>query len=321
MITLLHTPTIWNTDKEPILFIDKIISCDYIKLAKEYFYNEHKEEHSLLRSYPVKVDERQEKITVSFEKEINWDEYTGPVNVWEDKDYLFSDILKNTLRFHIIDSQIRLDKKATNEKHLEKSKKESFKEITKKITERYYEIRTDPKFAKYRHIFSKHLSQLLGQIYFKHPSFAPKKNKEINNLLELSESGMLSLEPYELAISVFESITVLQLRPKSTRIFYFARPDDAKKKYKYFHDHQPDKMLGPIKFLVNTKHISATYYLISRLAFYLGYNESDLNGKTIFTINGRAFSANSAYTAKNRMKKRANTIKVRIDELFFHHLS
>ena len=320
LLAILHIPVSENTSKEPIRYFDEIVSKNYIEFAKTAFFEDFLTYIESQAGFPAEKDFKKETITIDYQQEVDWDEFKGPVYAWKTNVYSFDDALKKTLEFKVRDSFSHLNIKAESE-HKPKSKKEFFANIVRKISDRYDSISNEERFTCYRDILTESLSYLLGGIYFKHPNLAPKKTLLINEILEKSEKGNLSYEPMALKSNFLTNLITFKLLNEDKTLMQIENELQAINDFRYLSYKMNEKFIGPIKINTDKKKISAIYYILTRLAFYLGHDEKYFNGSKFFTINDKPFSANSAYTAKNRLPKQKNNYKLQIDTFFQGQLS
>ena len=313
MSIILRIPVRENTSKEPLRYFDEIISKDFINLAKEAFFSEFFNDIESQSRFPAEKDYKKDTITISFQEEIDWDEYQGPSFAWKTNVYKFSEALQKNLRIKANETFLYLNKKAESDNE-EKSKKECFKNIVCKITKRFESVSKEERFYFYRDVLIESLSHILGFIYFKHPNFAPRKTNLINEILQISEKGNLSYEPMTLNKEFLHKLIAFKLLEDSRPLVQIENEFQAKKDLNFLFYKSVEKISSPIKIITGKKKVSAVYYILSRLAFYLEYDEKDFEKNKFFTINNKPYSANSSYTAKFRLTNHKYSDKSQIDE-------
>ena len=319
-MAILYIPVKENTSKEPVRYFDEIVSKDYIKFAKQSFFEEFITYIESQAGFPAKKDFENETITIDYQEEEELDEFNGPSYAWKTRIYSFEEVLKQTLESKIRESFSYLKMKAESNDE-EKSKKEFFDNIVKKISDRYNYISNRERFFAYRNILTESLSYLLGGIYFKYPNFAPKKTSLLNEILEISEKGNLCYEPMTLKSNFFDKLIAFKLSNENQPLIEIEDELQAASDFKCLFYRINNNFVGPIKIKTDKKKVTVIYYILSRLAFYLEYSEKDFEESKFFTINGSLFSANSSYTAKIRLPKQKNNYKLQIDTFFQGQLS
>lgn len=132
-------------------------------------------------------------------------------------------------------------------------------------------------------------------------------------LTNFSETD-IEYERRNLKTSIIDDIIDLEDRNKR-KIFRFKDTTQARALIKDFIQNGFERKREPIIFLSKAE---PAYYLIFKLCQYLEYEE--VNVMDLFMTKGRYCSAKSAYSAKNRLKKRNSGIKNLIDGMFDSNL-
>jgi hypothetical protein len=295
------------TLKEPVRFFDKFIPQDLLKQMLEGIHK-------------VFLESDNTFMTAS-EYEINRFEFTiikrSKIGDWDFvREFKMQELMKSIFNFHLIAAYYFIKEKAESDALL-KSKKEFFQNIVFKLKDRWLTLRKIDYYNKHIEVYSFPFEALIQFIYNEYPLYAPKKNSEINEIFFNSQNSKHLYEKQNLKPSVINDI--LSLRDKKGKKLWIIYDEDTfRSNLKYFVYNQYNKITEPIVF---NQHAEAAYYLIYKLIQYTGKTESEKELQTIFRIKGKMYTANSSYTAKNKIQRRGNSLKQLIDDVVFSNLT
>jgi hypothetical protein len=319
MYHYLHLNLPKSTSKEPHLYLDNIARADYIDLLKEFFFNEHKKEDSVFKSFLIDVIVADELLVFHYEEETFISEFEAPEREWKSVINTFQDSLASTLKIEQLEFISNIDLHFSYKPYQEKAIKAFILKLLGIFSERYKQIEQFSTHRKYLPLFKQHFRVLINKVQKDYAAFLPKKVDPIIEILSTEELNTLQIEPPSLHISVFDEIKDLK-DERGRIIFKIENQDAAKSDFKNLLYNQPDKIKSPITVTASFVYITAARYLISRISHYVGIPDNVLPEYRAFLLNGKPLTANSTYTAKLRMQNKKLAVKEMLDNILYKHI-
>lgn len=319
MYAYLHINAPKSTVKEPHKYLDVIIKENYIESLKKYFFEAHLEEGGFYSKFPVTVNKVKEEIIIDYEIEEYFDEYTAPLRAWHSKIYHFRDALYSTLKTEYLNFFGNLDEHFKKD-HTLKSKQAFFKNLLGIISVRFQRIQSSFHHQDYLDLFKRFFARLCVKLKNDYSAFLPKKFDPVTESLLQTDFNAEFLDELALQSKIFDLISDLK-DEKNKSIFKIENPKEARLSFKNLIYKQFDNINSPINITSFRTHISEARYIISRICFYLRVDIQFIVDENIFMLNGKPLTANSTYTAKNRMQHDKTAAKYFIDDLFSSAIS
>jgi hypothetical protein len=222
-------------------------------------------------------------------------------------------LLKKVMDFQV-DLSVYYFKEKAKSSTKEKSKKEFFRNIVKVLSKSAHKVVNNPDYGRYLNEVQLPYAIITKHLFSDYGKYIKVRDPYLNELLANYQETSLQYERRNLRLSIIDDIIDLE-DYKKIKIFRFESTRLARENLKHFIRNQFDKIKEPLNFFSKSE---PAYYLISKLCQYLEYEEVKV--MNMFMTKGRSFSVNSAYAAKNRLKKRNSDIKNLIDGMFDSNL-
>jgi hypothetical protein len=278
-----------STEKSPIAFFISFYKAEKIKEAKESFLKilpNPLEETDPWNSFCTKVNLKKLEFSVEYFDEEIADDGLSIQRTPKIQNYSLKGELKT-------DQQLKDNREYLGDK-------------VKELLLIYDKLDGNPIYRECLSECKGPIESLIRFIYKKFPEIAPDQriSKQLGKILKSSDKSKEFYQPYILSRDVIKKIIELKDH-KGMTIFPFHDNEYAQKQLEYFFDNTFFKIKPAIHF---QESAAAANFLISQLAYYLGYTLSDIQEAKIFKIKTGPFIAENCTKENSRLRFRNNNL-------------
>ena len=302
-----------STEKSPIAFFISFYKAEKIKEAKESFLKilpNPLEETDPWNSFCTKVNLKKLEFSVEyFEEEIADNGLTIQrilkIHIYSLKGEL-EKIFRNQFKIStaLFENKIKINEQKTDQQL--KDNREYLGDKIKELLLIYDKLDGNPNYRECLSECKRPIESLIRFIYKKFQEIAPDQriSKQIGKILKSSDKSKEFYQPFILSRDVIKKIIKLKDH-KGMIIFPFHDNEYAQKQLEYFFDNTFFKIKPQIHF---QESAAAANFLISQLAYYLGYTLSDIQEAKIFKIKTGLFIAENCTKENSRLLVRNNNL-------------
>lgn len=301
-----------STNNKPIRFFETFFFSNSLDEFKKNFYPDKNDPESEFHKYPVTIDLTNESYVLEYEVADNKGPDEAPILEWNSITFTFENYLKETLKFQLKKSIELL------ENNIEK-KKDKYKRaiLIQKVTDHlgnYISVlRKNQYFSPYIKILEPLLSHFVRHIYKEYPSYAPKVNEVIRDIISSNPTSEMLFNQKELSIGIVKELTSLEYQ--FGFLFEFKDTINAKSFLLALLTGTIDKA-PPIHFLNNTE---AAYYILDLLSAHGDIKPKKIEKSKLVHFAKSSYTPKASYSNVFRFMKKNSPIKRLIDDAFYKH--